>query len=396
MKPSYFLLVILISCKTFTLAQRSLPDPFLMNNKQKVGTKEEWINTRRQELLHLFQENIYSPLPTARIEYFEQKSNCSTVYNNEVIIREVTLFFGNQAPCKSFRFTIISPKLIKKVPLIIGLNFSGTNQVLFPNKAKLNGDKRWNEYPIKDIINQQYGLVTCHYQDIIQDKAEVIINYQQATDTGNTPEGAISIWAWGLIRMMDYIERQDSIYKTDQVILYGFSRLGKVALWAGAHDERFSMVISNASGCGGAGLFRHHVYENIAQINKRFAYWFTPKFKQYSNNESSLPVDQHMLLGLIAPRPLYISNALNDQYVEPMSEFKAAKLAEPIYKLFGQKGIPDDTPQIEVPYWENRIGYHIRKGKHDITDFDWYNYFIFINKNQQSRYPPITSYKKKE
>lgn len=103
MKPSYFLLVILISCKTFTLAQRSLPDPFLMNNKQKVGTKEEWINTRRQELLHLFQENIYSPLPTARIEYFEQKSNCSTVYNNEVIIREVTLFFGNQAPCKSFR-----------------------------------------------------------------------------------------------------------------------------------------------------------------------------------------------------------------------------------------------------------------------------------------------------
>ena len=123
-----------------------------MNNKQKVGTKEEWINTRRQELLHLFQENIYSPLPTARIEYFEQKSNCSTVYNNEVIIREVTLFFGNQAPCKSFRFTIISPKLIKKVPLIIGLNFSGTNQVLFPNKAKLNGDKRWNEYPIKILL----------------------------------------------------------------------------------------------------------------------------------------------------------------------------------------------------------------------------------------------------
>lgn len=379
MKPSYFLSVILISCTTLAFAQMSLPDPLLMNNKQKVKTKEEWTDTRRQELLHLFAENIYGPLPTARIEYLEQKSSCSTAYNNEVDIKEVTLFFGSQAPCKSFHFTVITPKSIRKVPLIMGLNFSGTNQVLFPNETKLSGNKRWNEYPVEDILNRQYGLVTCYYQDIIQDKAEAVDNYRQTTDTGNTPEGAISIWAWGLMRMMDYIESQDSIYNTDQVILYGFSRLGKVALWAGANDERFSMVISNASGCGGAGLFRHHVYEDVAQINKRFAYWFTPKFKQYSHNESSLPVDQHMLLGLIAPRPLYISNALNDPYVEPMSEFKAAKLAEPIYELFGQKGIPVDTPQIEVPYLENRIGYHIRKGKHDITDFEWCNYFIFMN-----------------
>lgn len=381
MKRYYLLIGVLILCKMLTFAQGLLPDPLLMQDGQSVQTKEEWIHTRRPELLRLFQENLYGTLPTDRIEHWEQKIINDTAYANKATIREVTLFFGKKAPCKSFSFTVIVPKSIREAPLIVGLNYSGTDQVLHPDTAKLNGDKNWNEYPVEQFLDRGYGLATCYYQNIIPDNAEAVERYRREAGATRHPTGAISIWAWGLMRMMDYIESCHSLIHTDRVTLYGFSRLGKAALWAGANDERFAIVISNASGCGGAGLFRHRTYESIAQVNKRFSYWFTDRFGQYSNNESSLPVDQHELLGLMAPRPLYIGNALNDQYVEPIGEFRAAKGAEAVYGLFGWKGIPVDTPQVEKSYPENRIGYHIRKGKHDITDFDWNSYLLFIDKS---------------
>lgn len=394
MKRCCLLIAGLLLCGTLAFAQELLPDALLTQSGQRVTTKEEWINTRRPELLSLFREHIYGSLPTDRIVRWEEKITDDSAYANKATIREVTLYFGKEAPCRSFSFTVVLPKSTPRAPLIVGLNYSGTDQVLHTDTAKLNGGKGWNEYPVEQFIDRGYGLATCYYQDILPDSAAAVGRYRREAEatprpagstplsTGSTlaPAGAISIWAWGLMRMMDYIESCHSLINTDRVTLYGFSRLGKAALWAGANDERFAIVISNASGCGGAGLFRHRTYESIAQVNKRFSYWFTDRFGQYSNNESSLPVDQHELLGLMAPRPLYIGNALNDQYVEPIGEFRAAKGAEAVYGLFGWKGIPVDTPQVEKSYPENRIGYHIRKGKHDITDFDWNSYLLFMDK----------------
>lgn len=380
MKRCRLLIAIWIFGQTLTFAQEPLlPAPLITQNGKVIETKEEWSALRRPELLRLFQESVYGSLPTSILKRYKEKRINRTVCQGKATLTEITLFFEDDAPCRQFHFTLVLPRSARHIPMIVGLNYAGTEQVVFPDTNNSKGNKAWNEYPVEQIISRGYGLATCYYQDILPDKAEAVSLYRQAATADAYPPGAISIWAWGLMRMMDYLQSRESLFDTNRVVVYGFSRLGKAAIWAGANDERFAAVISNASGCGGAGLFRHRTYESIAQVNKRFAYWFTPAFKEYSNRESALPVDQHELLALIAPRPLYIGNALNDQYVEPFGEFKAARCAASVYELFGLKGIPVDTPEVGVSYQENTIGYHMRPGKHDITDFDWNNYLLFID-----------------
>jgi hypothetical protein len=180
--------------------------------------------------------------------------------------------------------------------------------------------------------------------------------------------------------MLDYFETDKDV-DAKQVILTGHSRLGKASLWAAANDTRFALVVSNNTGEGGAALARRNFGETIAIINKSFPYWFSPKFHEYGGQADKLPVDQHMLLALMAPRPLYVASALDDAWADPKGEFLSAKNAEPVYALFGKKGLGvTEMPAVDQPVG-NTIHYHIRTGGHGMNTYDWQQYIKFADKH---------------
>ncbi len=378
----------------------TLPDLLVTPQGTPVNTATQWEQEQRPRLLQLFEEHVYGKIPGKPAGlHFKLITKDENALGGKAISKQVTIYFTENEKGSSLQLLLYLPKSDKKVAVFTGLNFKG-NQTADPDKniamarywKESNPDMtnaeetrgiRTGRWPLEKIIERGYGVATAHYYELEPDHKEGWKEGIRTTlkdNLGIAPEEwtAIGAWAWGLSRIQDYLETDEQV-DAMQTILLGHSRLGKTALWLGANDTRFAKVIANESGEGGAALSRRWYGETIEHLNTNFPHWFTQRYKTYNNNAAALPVDQHMLLALIAPRPLYIASAQEDQWADPTGEFLAAKHALPVYRLYKKNVAGLDTmPGINQPVGET-VRYHIRSGKHDVIPYDWDQFLNFAD-----------------
>lgn len=358
-----------------------LPDPLQFDDGREVRNARQWEKKRRPQVLEVFAQEMYGHMP-ARPEglHFSTISE-ETVYAG-LGLRKVVRIYLDADQAHWFDVLIHIPKdAAGPVPMFVGLNFKG-NDATLDERA----DFRW---PYELVLKAGMGVATAWRDSIEPDgKDSKLAEAEGVCRDGGVRSwynkdgdwGAISAWAWGLSRIVDYLET-DQAYDTDRLAVIGHSRLGKTALWAGANDLRFDMVISNDSGCCGAALSRRKFGETFEVIDTAFPHWFTREFDKYKGKEETFPADQHWLIALAAPRPVYVASATEDLWADPKGEWLAAKAAEPVYALFGMQGLDDGMPAPDVSDGDGRIGYHIRTGKHNILAFDWQQYISFMNRH---------------
>lgn len=373
----------------------TLPDPLKMENGEPVRDAAAWRQKRRPELIRLFETHLYGRSPgKPETILFDKTSEDKNALNGKATRREISFFFKNDKSGPRLDLLLYLPnKGAKPAPAFLGLNFQGNHTVAEDPGIRLStnwipGGKpkergaQASRWQVEKVIDRGYALATMYYGDIDPDFDDGFTNGVHALFPKPKPDewGSIATWAWGLSRALDYLETDGDI-DAKRVVLMGHSRLGKTALWGGAIDERFAIVISNNSGCGGAALSRRIFGETVGRINKSFPHWFCDNFNKYNNNENACPVDQHQLIALIAPRPVYVASAAEDFWADPRGEFLGAKGAEPVYKLLGKEGLPTtEMPPVDHPVM-GTIGYHIRSGKHDVTEYDWEQYLKFADKH---------------
>lgn len=396
------------------VAPYALPDPLVMAGGRKITTRDEWNTERRPELLRLFETHVYGEVPPSARTFrptFQVRSEDKQALGGTAIRREVTILFSRDPAGPHLDLLLYLPRETKpgqRVPAFLGLNFRGNHAVTSEPGIALS--RQWmRDDPSRGITNHQatedsrgadasswaverilargYALATAYYGDIdpdyddgFQNGVHPLFYASGQTRPKNDEWGSIGAWAWGLSRALDYLETAAEV-DAGKVALMGHSRLGKTALWAGALDPRFAIVISVQSGCGGAALSRRNFGETVERINTSFPHWFCANFRQYNAHEDRLPVDQHELIALIAPRPVLVCSAEEDLWADPKGEFLAARAADPVYRLLGTDGLA----VTEMPRPANHqlikstIGYHIRPGKHMVTADDWDAFLDFAD-----------------
>jgi dienelactone hydrolase len=376
--------VILYAMNLTTSDATPLPDPLTSSAGNLITMPSEWQKIQRPEILDIFRENIYGRAPIGRPDSlrFDLKEIDYEAMEGMATLKCVDINFSGPGGDATIRLTVFIPNATCD---------PAPGFVLICNRSRDNIDPaRKNKspfWPAERIVERGYMAATFHNSDLAPDRPDMfhkgVHGIFETKNDERAPDawGAISAWAWGASRVMDYFEADQDIDET-RIGVVGHSRGGKAALWCGAEDERFAMVVSNNSGSTGAALARRRKGETIAVINKAFPHWFCANYKMFNDKEEALPVDQHQLIALIAPRLTYVASAAGDAWADPKGEFLSCVHAAPVYNLFGLQGVgTDDFPQTCRPLHTGHIGYHLRSGGHDLTEYDWDRFMDFADRH---------------
>ncbi len=365
------------------LAALRLPDVLTTTNGIKVTSAEMWRQVRRPEVLELFRQQVYGRTAVGRPDSlkFELLESVKGVMDGAATRKQVKIAYRGPGGEGAINLVLFVPERAKPAPCFLLICNRGATNI---DPTRASKSPFW---PAEQLIARGYAAAAFLNADVDPDFDDGFTNGVHGifdppgVKRGADAWGTLAAWAWGASRVMDYLETDRDI-DPKRVAVIGHSRGGKTALWAGAEDERFAMVISNDSGCGGAGLARRRQpkAETIQAINRSFPHWFCQNYRQYGQREDALPVDQHMLAALIAPRLLCIASASEDLWADPEGEFLCGVEASRVWRLFGLEGLKATTqPPPDSPRQEGNIGYHLRTGKHGLTEYDWKCYMDFAD-----------------
>jgi len=353
----------------------TLPDLLTTLTGNRIQTREAWEQTRRLEILTLLNEQMYGIRPVERPDKLSfHVLSSEPALDGLAMRKQIRIEYSGTGGTGAIRLLLFVPAAgPKPAPAFLLAAIKGQQVLDAPDPTAY--EEFW---PVRQIVKRGYAAAAYQVEDLDPDDRTLpyLDGVHGVFGPFESPKpanawGSMSAWAWGASRILDYLETDPDV-DDQRVAIIGHSRGGKAALWAGASDSRFAMVISNNSGCSGAAISRGKAGEQLRNINNGNPHWFNDLYKQYNDRENELPFDQHMLLALVAPRLLYVTSATEDGWADPESEFLGIRLAEPAWRLYGFKGLgTSDFPAPDSPIHGDRLGYHLRTGKHDLTATDW-------------------------
>jgi len=359
---------LMISCAAIG-SRLSLPDPLKTREGDRIQTQTEWETIRRPEILELFRSKVYGRASTARPDdlRFDIIEETRSAMSGRATRKLVAIRFTGPAGEGMIPLVIFIPNETRKpVPGFLLICHRSREENIDPTRQN-----RTPFWPAEEIVLRGYTAAAYHISDLAPDDKfhfrKGVIGLFDDLDEAPLPDawGAVAAWAWGASRAMDYFESDPEIDESRMAVV-GHSRGGKAALWCGAKDERFELVISNNSGCTGAALARRKKGERIKRINRKFPHWFSNNYKQYNGQENKLPIDQHKLIALMAPRLVYVASAEKDKHADPKGEYLACVHADPVYRLYGITGLAErEMPRKKRPLHDGHIGY--LSGRDDMT-----------------------------
>lgn len=381
----------------------TLPDPLVMTDGSPVTDDKAWLTRRRPELLRLFEDNQFGRTPKTVLRPRYQIIDSGTPALGATARRtQLRIRFSDAATTPFIRVMLHVPaKARGPVPTLLYIGFSPAVQHADEPGVDLAGqwdiktktrvgdrEQKWwfTELDPRRFIERGYGIAYVYNGDIDPDfeggasHGVRALFGPQSEPRGSTEWGTIGAWSWGVSRVLDYLQTNPAVDGA-KVALAGFSRMGKTAIWAGAQDERFAVVMPLMSGEGGAAISRRNYGETVADLMNpvRIPYWFAPAYDSYSKDVDRLPVDGHMLVALAAPRPILLTTGSTDTWSDPKGEFVSALAAEPVYRLFGKKGVGlAEYPQPETRIISD-IGYYVHNGGHLITSGDHETMLAFMD-----------------
>lgn len=359
----------------------TLSDPLALSTGEPVPDAETWWNQRRPEVLQAFRSKIYGTIPENIPDIsYEVTAVDSTALDGKALKKTITGTIDNSRYPEAnpeLQFTLhLPPEATNPVPVIVQASWGFGSFGPPPDGPT----------PKEQVLAKGWAFVTFNTTALQADNGagldEGIIGLMNNGEFREPDDwGVLMAWSWGLSRILDYLETTAEV-DASRAGVQGHSRWGKTALLAAAMDRRWEVAFPSCSGAMGASLEKRNWGETIDIVASSGEYhWMAGNYLKYVDNWQAMPADAHLLISLVAPRPLFITAATEDHWTDPRGMFLAAKKASPVYDLLGARGLSADSmPAPDESLIDHELAFRMHEGGHTALP-DWPVFLEFAERH---------------